>query len=93
MVTIRVGLYSDNIAVGWVVFKSLVIGENNSFCLPNDILAPQEVEQIRRTLCRLPQVNEGQTGKYQWKASNKPLPAAAPIPHRNSRSGRRSVTL
>ncbi len=74
VVTIRVGLYSDSICLGWVVFNSLIAGENNSFRLPVDILTPAEVEQVRRKLCQLPQVNEGQVGKYQWKASNKPLP-------------------
>ena len=73
--TIRVGLSVDSIIFGWVVFNTLIIGNGNSFCLPADILNPQEVEEVRRTLCKLPQVNEGQVGKYKWKVTNKPLPA------------------
>jgi len=54
----------------------LVVGENNSECLPADILTIEEVEEIRRQLCRLPQINKGKVGEYTWKASNNEFPTA-----------------
>jgi hypothetical protein len=62
-----------------VVFHSLVVGQNNSECTPADILTAEEVEEIRRQLCRLPQINKGRIGEYTWKASNKELPTVPGI--------------
>jgi hypothetical protein len=75
MCIVYVSLYYGGGLKGGVVFDSLVVGENNSECLPADILTSQEVEEVRRQLCRLPQINEGQVGDYKWRASNKPLPS------------------
>ena len=69
MLTIRVGLYSNSILFGWVVFDNLLEGANNAHCLPADFLPPDQVEEIRRTLCRLPQINEGYVGKYKWRVA------------------------
>ena len=71
-----VRLFSYGTPKGGVVFQSLVVGKNNSECLPDGILTIEEVEEVRRQLCRLPQINKGRVGEYTWKASNKELPTA-----------------
>lgn len=79
MVRVFVELYSCGTLKGGVVFHSLVVGKNNSECRPDDILTIEEVEEVRRQLCRLPQINNGRVGEYTWKASNKELPTAQEI--------------
>jgi hypothetical protein len=68
-------IYSGRQQQGAVVFHSLVVGENNAECVPADILTSEEVEELRRALCRLPQVNKGKLGRYNWRASNNPQPS------------------
>ena len=91
MCIVYVSLYSGGGLEGCVVFHSLVIGENNSECLPAGILTSQEVEEVRRQLCRLPQINEGQVGDYKWRASNKPLPSMPQAGSSHDGMGERSA--
>ena len=78
MCILQVRLYSGGGLSGGVVFHCLVVGKKNSECSPAGILTDEEVEEVRCQLCRLPQINKGQVGDYQWKASNKPLPPLVP---------------
>jgi hypothetical protein len=55
------------------VFRTLIVGPDNYVCVPPDILTAAEVEVVRALLCYLPQINRGQIGQYQWRASNEPL--------------------
>ena len=80
MFRVFVRLFSCGTLNGGVIFHDLVVGENNSECLPDGILAIEEVEDIRRQLCRLPQINKGNVGEYTWKASNKELPTVTKQP-------------
>lgn len=82
MLHVFVRLYSSGIPKGGVVFHSLVVGQNNSECTPADILTAEEVEEIRRQLCRLPQINKGRVGAFTWKASNEELPTVREIAER-----------
>ena len=75
--SIYVGLYVKNshgdTPVGVVTFLSLIRKDGNSLVFPSKIITAEEVEQIRKTLCQLPQINSGTVGEYHWKASNNTL--------------------
>ncbi|MGO9112270.1 MAG: hypothetical protein ACLP9L_23830 [Thermoguttaceae bacterium] len=79
-------LYFSGILKGGVVFHSLVVGKNNSECTPADILTTEEVEELRRQLCRLPQINKGRVGAFTWKASNEELPTVRGIAERTDQA-------
>ena len=79
MLRVFVRLFSCGTPKGGIVFHSLVVGKSNFECFPDGILTIEEVEVVRRQLCRLPQVNKGRVGEYTRKASNEEPPTEQEI--------------
>lgn len=70
MCALRIGMYSDKVCYGGITFNGICEGAPYHLSPPN-LLTQHEVEEVRLVLCRLPQINQGQVGKYEWRLTSK----------------------
>jgi len=63
----RVHLSESSHRLGFVDFRSLLVLSPEDFqCEPDNVLTFEEVQQLARSVRRLPAVRQGVIGKYRW---------------------------